>query len=191
MTASSHFSLTNSFWQMWLNAKCSRRDSAEILVAHRSIVWRPQAQEKHFQLFTCLFTVSNRTCFLHIWKAHIACMLLSSTISHPHCQHYWYYLSQPFDTNHMFSLLLNILFYSVIDVIRCKSSSGRSLLAVAELNSTWRYFTYVEAQSCTSYKFCWTSPLTILSLLSRYVSCALGCPYEGQVKPSQVTKVLT
>uniref|UniRef100_A0A672RQE2 hydroxymethylglutaryl-CoA lyase n=1 Tax=Sinocyclocheilus grahami TaxID=75366 RepID=A0A672RQE2_SINGR len=31
--------------------------------------------------------------------------------------------------------------------------------------------------------------LIALSLLSRYVSCALGCPYEGQVKPSQVTKV--
>lgn len=36
-------------------------------------------------------------CFRHIWKAHIACTLLS-TISHSYCQHYWYYLSQPFGT---------------------------------------------------------------------------------------------
>uniref|UniRef100_A0A8C1VIE3 hydroxymethylglutaryl-CoA lyase n=2 Tax=Cyprinus carpio TaxID=7962 RepID=A0A8C1VIE3_CYPCA len=31
--------------------------------------------------------------------------------------------------------------------------------------------------------------INFLSHISRYVSCALGCPYEGQVKPSQVTKV--
>lgn len=124
MIESSQFSLTNSFWQVWLNALHSRRDSTEILVAHSSIIWRPQAQENHFQLFTCLFTVSSRTCFLHIWKAHIACTSLSSTVPHSHCQHYWYYLSQPFDTDHMFCLLLSILFYSVIDVIRCKSGSG-------------------------------------------------------------------
>uniref|UniRef100_A0A672RNN7 hydroxymethylglutaryl-CoA lyase n=1 Tax=Sinocyclocheilus grahami TaxID=75366 RepID=A0A672RNN7_SINGR len=36
---------------------------------------------------------------------------------------------------------------------------------------------------------CFSLRLIALSLLSRYVSCALGCPYEGQVKPSQVTKV--
>lgn len=93
----------------------SRRDSMEILVANSSIVWRPQAQEKHFQLFTCLLAVFSRTRFLHIWKAHIACTSLSSTISHFHCRHYWSYLSQPFDTGHMFCWLLNIF---LIDVIR-------------------------------------------------------------------------
>lgn len=149
-------SLTHSFWQVWLTPAVSRieKDSVEILVASRSIVWRPQAQEKHFQLFTCLLAVFSRTRFLHIWKAHIACTSLSSTISHFYCQHYWSYLSQPFDIDHMFCRLLNIYFYSVMDIIRSA--------------------------------ICWTFFL----LTSRYVSCALGCPYEGQVKPSQVTKVL-
>lgn len=105
-------SLTHSFWQVWLTPAVSRieKDSVEILVASGSIVWRPQAQEKHFQLFTCLLSVFSRTRFLHIWKAHIACISVPSTISHFRCQHYWSYLSQPFDIDHMLCRLLNIYF---------------------------------------------------------------------------------
>ncbi len=88
---------------------------------YRLTTTSPRETFSTFHLFVHCF---SRTCFLHIWKVHISCTSLSSTVPHSHCQHYWYYLSQPFDTDHMFRLLVNIYFYSLIDVIRCKSGSG-------------------------------------------------------------------